>query len=35
MKSRRRNAGRSAALILALIAAVLAAGCSLTRPAPV
>lgn len=35
MKSRRCNAGRSAALILALAATVLAAGCSLTRPAPV
>jgi cholesterol transport system auxiliary component len=35
MKTRRRNAGRSAALILALAAAVVAAGCSLTRPAPV
>lgn len=35
MKSRRHNVGRSAALILALAAAVLAAGCSLTRPAPV
>jgi cholesterol transport system auxiliary component len=35
MKSRRSNAGRSAALILALAAAALAAGCSLTRPAPV
>jgi len=35
MKLRRLNAGRSAALILALATAVLAAGCSLTRPAPV
>jgi cholesterol transport system auxiliary component len=35
MKTRRHNAGRSAALILALAAAVMAAGCSLTRPAPV
>ena len=35
MKFRRRNAGRNAALILVLAAAVLAAGCSLTRPSPV
>jgi cholesterol transport system auxiliary component len=35
MKFRRRNGGRAAALILALASAVLAAGCSLTRPAPV
>lgn len=35
MTFRRRNAGRGAALILVLAAAVLAAGCSLTRPAPV
>jgi cholesterol transport system auxiliary component len=35
MRPRRRIAGRSAALILALAATVLAAGCSLTRPAPV
>jgi cholesterol transport system auxiliary component len=33
MKSRRRNAGRSTALILALAAALLAAGCTVTRPA--
>ena len=35
MTFRRRNAGRSAALMLVLAATVLAAGCSLTRPAPV
>lgn len=35
MTFRRPHAGRSAALILALAGAVLAAGCSLTRPAPV
>ena len=35
MTFRRPHAGRSAALILALAAAVLAAGCSLTRPSPV